>query len=161
VKLLWKNLLFTFLVPGTVAVYLPLSLVPNRGVTSHEFLVAAGIVLLGIGGGIYAWCVWDFAAFGRGTPLPLDAPKRLVVTGLYRATRNPMYIGVICVILGWAAVFAAGRLLAYAAVVGLCCHLFVVLFEEPRLRRSFGAEYARYCLQVPRWLPWLRSKGAV
>ncbi len=66
-----------------------------------------------------------------------------------------MYLGVLGVILGWATLFATGRLLAYAAVVGLCFHLFVVRFEEPELRRTFGAEYTAYCSQAPRWLPRL------
>ena len=152
-ELLWKNLLFTLVVPGVVGVYLPLWLVPDRAVTSQGLLFAAGLALLGMGGGIYSWCVWDFAAFGRGTPLPLEAPKKLVSRGLYRVTRNPMYLGVLSVILGWAALFAGSALLAYLAVVGLCFHLFVVYYEEPRLRRSFGAEYATYCSRVPRWLP--------
>jgi protein-S-isoprenylcysteine O-methyltransferase Ste14 len=157
VKLLWKNLLFTLFVPGAVCVYIPLSLVPDRAVTSNWFLLAAGLMLLGLGGGLYAWCVWDFASFGRGTPLPLDAPKKLVVRGLYRVSRNPMYLGVLGVILGWAALFAAGALLAYLAAVGLCCHLFVVCYEEPRLRQLFGAEYVGYCSRVPRWLPRLTA----
>ncbi len=156
-KLLWKNLLFTLFVPGAVGVYVPLSLLPIRVMTTHWLLLPAGLVLLGLGGSIYAWCVWDFAAFGRGTPLPLDAPKKLVARGLYRVTRNPMYLGVLWVILGWAVLYGEGALLAYLAVVGLCFHLFVVCYEEPKLRKLFGADYAAYCSKVPRWLPRLPS----
>ena len=155
-ELLWKNLLFTLVVPGAVGVYIPLRLVADRAVTSQGLLFAAGLVLLGMGGCIYGWCVWDFAAFGRGTPLPLDAPKKLVSRWLYRVTRNPMYLGVLWVILGWAVLYAEGALLAYLAFVGVCFHLFVVYYEEPRLRRSFGEDYAAYCSRVPRWLPRLR-----
>ena len=156
-ELLWKNLLFTLVVPGAVGVYIPRMLLADRAVTSQGLLFAAGLVLLGMGGAIYAWCVWDFAAFGRGTPLPLDAPRKLVARGLYRFTRNPMYIGVLCVILAWALLYAQGGLLVYLAVIGLCFHLFVVFSEEPRLRRAFGAEYVTYCSRVPRWLPRLPS----
>ena len=156
-KLLWKNVLFTLIVPGAAGVYLPLSLVSDRAVTSQWLLLASGLVLLGLGVSIYAWCVWDFAAYGLGTPLPLDAPKNLVARGLYRVTRNPMYLGVLGVILGWAVLYGEGVLLAYLAVVGLCFHLFVVSYEEPQLRKLFGADYAAYCSKVPRWLPRLPS----
>ncbi|MCX6030019.1 MAG: isoprenylcysteine carboxylmethyltransferase family protein [Chloroflexi bacterium] len=151
--LLLKNLLFTLLVPGTVAVYVPLLIARGRSVTSQPPLLAAAVALIGLGAGIYAWCLWDFASFGRGTPLPLDAPKKLVVRGLYRFTRNPMYIGVLSVVLGWTALFATGALLIYAAVVAIVVHTFVVRYEEPKLRALFGTEYDAYAAQVDRWLP--------
>ena len=89
-----KNLLFTLVVPGTVGVYLPLILARSRTPASGlDFKLA--IMLFTIGGSIYAWCVFDFASFGRGTPLPLDAPRKLVRRGLYRYSRNPMYVGVL------------------------------------------------------------------
>jgi protein-S-isoprenylcysteine O-methyltransferase Ste14 len=155
--LLLKNLLFTFVVPGTVAGYVPLLIArprsPATGITG-----ACALVLLIVGGIIYAWCVWDFAAFGRGTPAPIDAPKRFVARGLYRFTRNPMYVGVLTVILGWAVLFQAKVLVIYMLVVGLCFHLFVVLYEEPHLRRLFGKEYDDYWARVGRWLPNLRLR---
>ena len=114
--LLLKNLLFTVLIPGTVAVYVPLTIVRGRAPAAGLGLLAA-FVVLALGAGIYAWCVWDFATFGRGTPAPIDAPKRLVVRGLYRVTRNPMYVGVLTVILGWALFFRAPGLALYAFVV--------------------------------------------
>lgn len=150
--LLLKNLFFTFVVPGTVAVYLPWSLARGRAPASGLGLAAA-MVVLALGAGIYAWCVWDFATFGRGTPAPIDAPKRLVVRGLYRWVRNPMYVGVLTVILGWAIFFASVRLLGYAAVVATAFHLVVVFYEEQRLRQLFGADYDAYCVRVGRWLP--------
>jgi len=79
VKLFVKNLLFTILVPGAVAVYVPLLITPDRSFTNNAFLLVVGFLLLGMGTGIYIWTVWDFASFGRGTSLPLDAPKRFVV----------------------------------------------------------------------------------
>jgi protein-S-isoprenylcysteine O-methyltransferase Ste14 len=111
-----------------------------------------------MGAGIYAWTVWDFASFGRGTPLPIDAPKKLVVRGMYRYTRNPMYSGVILVILGWASVFALGWLFVYALGVGVVFHLFVVMYEEPRLKQLFGEEYETYRAGVGRWVPHIRGK---
>lgn len=155
--LLLKNLLFTFLVPGTVAVYVPLLIAGGRprAADAREPIATA---LLVAGGAIYAWCVWDFASFGRGTPIPIDAPRRLVVRGLYRVTRNPMYVGVLTVILGWAVLFRSAPLLIYALCVGSCFHAFVVLHEERHLRREFGEEYAAYCARVGRWLPRLRTR---
>ena len=147
-----KNLLFTVLVPGTVAVYVPLLIAQDRSPASGLALVIALAVLV-LGAAIYAWCVWDFATFGRGTPAPIDAPKKLVVRGLYRFTRNPMYVGVLTVILGWAALFQAANLLFYALVVGTCFHLFIVFYEERHLVQEFGSQYEDYRSRVPRWLP--------
>jgi protein-S-isoprenylcysteine O-methyltransferase Ste14 len=157
--LLFKNLLFTIVIPGTVAVYVPLLMAgthqPATGVAS-----AVALMLLIFGGAIYAWCVWDFAIFGRGTPAPIDAPKRLVVRGLYRYARNPMYVGVLTVILGWAVLFQAKGLAIYAFIVAGCFHLFIASYEEPHLRRQFGKEYDDYCARVGRWLPKLGRPSA-
>src|SRR4030066_2061855 len=113
-----KTLLFPIRVPGTGAVHLPLLITRGRGISSNPLGLAIGILLLILGAAIYSWTVWDFATIGKGTPLPLDAPKKLVVRGLYRYTRNPMYLGVILVILGWAGLFGYGWLLLYALGVG-------------------------------------------
>ena len=155
--LLLKNLLFTLVVPGTVAVYLPLLIAQHHPPVSGSLFVLA-LAVLALGGAIYAWCVWDFATVGRGTPAPIDAPKRLVVRGLYRYTRNPMYVGVLLVILGWAVLFRTAALCLYALVVGMCFHLFVVLYEEPHLQQEFGGEYDDYRGQVGRWLPRLHHR---
>ena len=146
-----KNLLFTLIVPGTVAVYVPLIVSRHRLASSGAvFLVA--IFLFVMGGAIYAWCVFDFASFGRGTPLPLDAPRMLVRRGLYCYSRNPMYVGVLTVIFAWAVLYRSAAILLYGLIVALCFYTFVVFGEEPRLRKRFGTEYDRYCAEVPRWL---------
>ena len=156
-----KNLLFTLLIPGTVGVYLPLRLAQWRGRSpTGGWLAVVGGAAFCIGGAIYAWCLWDFARFGRGTPAPIDAPKRLVARGLYRYTRNPMYIAVLSGIGGWAALFHEPFLLLYGLLVGLLFHLFVVAYEEPHLRARFGAEYEAFCARVPRWLPRPKRNGA-
>lgn len=152
--LLLKNLLFTVAVPGSVAVYVPLLLCRDRNAAS-SLLFFIALIVLSVGVGIYGWCVWDFATFGRGTPLPLDAPKQLVSRGLYRYTRNPMYVGVLTLIVGWALMFRAPFVLGYALIIGSCFHVFIVLYEEPHLRRVFGNGYDHYCAQVGRWLPKL------
>jgi protein-S-isoprenylcysteine O-methyltransferase Ste14 len=151
-----KNLLFTVVVPGTVAVYVPLWIAGDRlrgGAHPGAALGGLGALLLAVGAAIYGWCLWDFASFGRGTPAPIDAPRHLVIRGLYRHVRNPMYVGVLTVILGWAALLAAPSLVVYAAIVLGMFQTFIVLYEEPTLKRLFGAEYERYRAEVPRWLP--------
>lgn len=155
--LLLKNLLFTVVVPGTVAVYLPLYLARERS-PMPGWTFGAATALFAMGLAVYTWCIWDFASFGRGTPAPIDAPKKLVVRGLYRYTRNPMYVGVLTVIFGWATLFQFWKLAAYALVVGSCFQLFIVFHEEPYLRREFGSEYEDYRARVGRWLPRIRGR---
>ena len=157
-SLLLKNLLFTLLIPGTVGVYLPLIIARGRGLAAFPPLVTLGVVLYALGACAYAWTVWDFATSGKGTPFPLSGPRKLVVRGLYQYTRNPMYLGVILVIFGWAALFASGWLVVYALGVWLFNHLFVVFYEEPRLKQLFGEEYEAYRAEVSRWLPHLPRK---
>ncbi len=164
--MIWlKNLLFTLVVPGSVSVYLPWMLVgapiesdtPLTNSPLQGALLIAAILLWGSGALIYGWCVYDFATFGRGTPAPIDAPKKLVVRGLYRRTRNPMYVGVLTVILGWVIATLDWRLGVYLAAVWSCFHLMVVLYEEPHLRRTFGEDFDGFCGTVPRWIPRLLS----
>jgi protein-S-isoprenylcysteine O-methyltransferase Ste14 len=157
--LLLKNLLFTLIVPGTWAVYLPLFLVRERAPASG-WPSAVAVAMLAIGLGIYSWCVWDFVAVGRGTPAPIEAPRTLVARGPYRYTRNPMYVAVLTVILGWALLYRAAVLVVYAVFVNLCFHLFVVRYEERRLEREFGSEYRAYRGRVGRWLPRIRRPAA-
>jgi protein-S-isoprenylcysteine O-methyltransferase Ste14 len=158
VMLLLKNFLFTVFVPGTVAVSVPLLLARDRVPVAGP-VRAPAVLALAAGALVYAWCVWDFATFGRGTPAPIDAPKRLVVRGLYRVTRNPMYVGVLGVILGWTLWFGSALLAAYGLVVWSCFQSFVVFYEEPHLRRVFGGEYEAYCARVGRWLPRLGRRA--
>ena len=124
--LLLKNLLFTVVVPGTLAVYVPLRVAQNRFSPASGLTFAIALAMLVAGGAIYAWCVWDFAAFGRGTPAPIDAPKKLVIRGLYRFIRNPMYVGALTVMLAWAVLFQATTLFLYALSFGVGFHLFIV-----------------------------------
>ena len=152
--LLVKLLLFTVLIPGTFGVYLPLSLAGNRppdfDLGSLRYL---GWVLIMIGASFYFRCALDFAFKGRGTPAPIDAPKFLVTSHLYRMVRNPMYVGVLMVVVGEGLFLQSFAILRYAGIAWLGFHLFVLLYEEPALRAKFGAEYEEYCRQVPRWIP--------
>lgn len=98
-----------------------------------------------------------FALQGLGTPAPILPTKHLVVTGLYRYVRNPMYVGVTATILGQALLFGNIQLLEYGLFVWLAFHLFVLGYEEPTLRSSFGEEYREFCANVPRWVPRLKA----
>ena len=151
--LLAKNLLFTIVVPGTVAFYIPV-FVFSHPAAELSLNALGGSLLLLIGGFLYLWCLWDFASAGRGTPAPIDPPKRLVIRGPYRYVRNPMYVGVLTVIFGWGALFASVSIAVYGLCLAIFFHLFVVLHEEPHLRRVFGSSYEEYCSRVHRWLPW-------
>ena len=146
-----KNLLFTLVVPGTVAVYVPV-FVFSHDPAQFSLNSLAGGLLLSIGVAIYLWCLWDFATAGRATPAPIDPPKHLVVRGLYRFSRNPMYVGVVAAIFGWAVMFSASSIALYGLIVAGFFHLFVILFEEPYLKQEFGSSYEEYCRKVGRWL---------
>jgi protein-S-isoprenylcysteine O-methyltransferase Ste14 len=106
-----------------------------------------------LGACIYFRCAWEFAVRGLGTPAPIAPTKFLVVSGLHRYVRNPMYLGVALVIVGEAGLFRAAHLAEYAVVMLLTAHLFVIFYEEPTLRRQFGESYEQYRRTVPRWIP--------
>jgi protein-S-isoprenylcysteine O-methyltransferase Ste14 len=153
-----KTLIFTMVVPGAVAGFIPYLLLASGGPLHVPAVVGPwllGIIPMALGIAIYLWCAWDFIAVGRGTPAPIDAPKQLVVRGLYHFVRNPMYIGVTLVIAGEAIVFSSVPLAVYTAFVFAAFHLAVVLYEEPTLQGTFGEDYKQYCDAVPRWLPRL------
>jgi protein-S-isoprenylcysteine O-methyltransferase Ste14 len=118
-----------------------------------EWTRAAGAMLLLAGIAGLADSFARFALQGLGTPAPIAPPTRLVVTGLYRFVRNPMYVAVLATIFGQALLLADWRLIPYGAAFWLATHLFVLFYEEPRLARDFGAEYAAYSAGVQRWIP--------
>ena len=97
-----------------------------------------------------------FALVGLGTPAPIAPTQHLVVSGFYRYVRNPMYVGVVTIILGQALILGDINLFAYAAIVWLAFHIFVLLYEEPTLLRTYGAEYDTFRVNVPRWIPRLK-----
>jgi protein-S-isoprenylcysteine O-methyltransferase Ste14 len=154
---LLKTILFTFIGPGTMTILVPYWLLSSRSAPPRLPLgmfrnLGALPILIGLA--IYLWCAWDFTFAGRGTPAPIDPPKELVVRGLYRYVRNPMYLGILSILLGEAFLFASQRLFEYAAAAFISFFLFVVLYEEPVLRQKFGEPYRQYCRNVSRWIPW-------
>ncbi|HLQ60918.1 MAG TPA: isoprenylcysteine carboxylmethyltransferase family protein [Candidatus Acidoferrales bacterium] len=153
--LLARTLVFTVVVPGSVIVLIPRWILRGQPVLGSPWLVAAGALLVAAGGALLARCFWAFMAEGRGTPAPWDPPRRLVVRGPFSRVRNPIYLGVLAVLTGEAGLFSSGALLAWAVIAALLFHGAVVLYEEPGLRRRFGADYERYLREVPRWVPRL------
>lgn len=116
-------------------------------------LRVAGAVLIVVGGGLVLETTARFALQGRGTPAPFAAPDRFVARGSYRVVRNPMYVGVLALIVGQALLLGREVLLLWAGAAAVLFQLFVVFHEEPELRKRFGAEYDDYRRRVGRWLP--------
>ncbi len=116
-----------------------------------------GFFLMVFGALVSGWCAFDFAHRGEGTPAPFDPPRKLVIVGLYRFVRNPMYVGMGFLFLGEAIFFERVILMAYLAFLAIAVHLMVVFHEEPVLRKRFGSEYEDYIRRVPRWCPWGKS----
>jgi len=130
--------------------------VETAGAARWRWLAAVPAVL---GFAVALRCVWDFGWTGQGTPAPVAPPKNLVVVGFYRYVRNPMYVGFAAGWIGLWIVFGHANPVAIASVaaVALGIHLFVVFYEEPTLRKKFGADYIEYYQNVRRWWPRLQA----
>lgn len=147
-----RALLAFLMLPTVVAGVLPWLLL--RGNSYRGTLATPlGWPVISLGLFILLWCVRDFYVRGHGTLAPWDPPKKLVVLGLYKFVRNPMYIGVLTILAGWTLLSGSSGLAIYTLTVAIMFHLRVILFEEPTLTRLFGAEFSQYCSAVKRWLP--------
>ena len=143
---------------GVVLVFLPSRVLSWSGITPIPVIgvwQVFGMMVAGLGAAIALWCILTFVFLGKGTPAPFDPPRRLVVRGPYGIVRNPMYVGASLALAGAALVYKSIPLLSYAALLGLITHVFVVFYEEPTLRRTFGNDYEAYCGRVGRWWPKL------
>lgn len=137
--------------PGVVALAVPWLLA--RATRARFDLTLGGAVALGLGLALLLWCVVVFYRVGEGSLAPWSPPRHLVVVGPYRWSRNPMYVAVLLLLLGWAVLFASAALAWYASAVALAFHLRVVWGEEPWLARQHGAAWTVYAANVPRWWP--------
>jgi len=155
ISLFFRNLFFTIIQPGVVAGLIPYLILRNKVddpfVGPFHFYKVVGVLFFLMGLVIVFDCITRFAVQGKGTLSPADPTKKLVIKGLYRFSRNPMYVGVLLILTGEAIFFHSNNLWIYALFIFSMFHLFVLLVEEPRLRRDFGEEYDRYCQKVGRW----------
>jgi protein-S-isoprenylcysteine O-methyltransferase Ste14 len=152
------TIVFVVFVPGTVIGWIPYALSGWR-LAEAAPLRWAGAFLLLLALPVFVDFLVRFVREGRGTPAPGADPERLVIGGAFRYVRNPGYVGVLGLIVGQGLLFASAAVLAEAVIIALAFHLFVVLYEEPHLRRKFGSEYEEYERRVPRWLPRLGRGG--
>jgi protein-S-isoprenylcysteine O-methyltransferase Ste14 len=152
----YKSLLYLIIEAGLFALYIPLTLLRSGPQIETGVISLLAIPLWLIGGLIILQCFWDFTFKGRGTPVPTDPPKELVITGPYHHIRNPIYVGVMLIFLGHFLWFGYWTLLTYMVFAFIGVHVFVVLYEEPTLKRKFGAAYEEYLKKVPRWIPKIR-----
>jgi len=157
-----RSLLWTLLLPGLFAGYVPWRFfgLSRARVSLSNPAHFLGIVCIGLGAVLLGACIVEFARSGRGTLSPVDPPRRLVVRGLYRYVRNPMYLSVTTIVLGEALLTRSWALSVYWAIWFLGANLFVMGYEEPTLRRRFGASYDEYTQRVGRWFPKLRPRRA-
>ena len=155
VSLLLRNLFFTLLQPGLVAGLIPYYILGGDfGIIEFTggFQLYAGIAIFLLGLAIMLRCILQFALEGKGTLSPADPTKRLVVLGLYKYSRNPMYLGVMLILIGEAIITSSVNIWIYAVIVFIAFNVFIVVHEEPRLRKDFGGEYLKYCQNVRRWI---------
>lgn len=150
-----RAIVYASLFIGTLLIYVPARVLSTTGIVRPAIGAqqVAGMAIGTIGAIVAVWCILAFATIGRGTPMPLDPPRRLVIRGPYRFVRNPMYIGAALALLGAALFYKSIAMLVYTGVFVIVMHLFVVAYEEPTLRKSFGQDYDAYMRKVRRWLP--------
>jgi protein-S-isoprenylcysteine O-methyltransferase Ste14 len=152
--LLTRSAFFALVIPGSVLYYLPHIAGAFAHARSGQWLALA-LVPIVFGGALLLYCIFEFAWVGLGTLAIIDPPRLLVGRGPYRYVRNPMYLGVVSVLIGEAIAFRSRFLPGYALAFLICVSLFVRFYEEPTLREKFGDSYRQYCATVPRWLPRL------
>lgn len=155
-----RTLAYAILFIGFLIVYLPNRILAGTGTTAplaYHGPQITGMIVGGLGVALTFSCVVSFIRMGKGTPAPFDAPRQLVIRGPYRIVRNPMYIGAATILAGVAIFFESPAVVIYAVGFLLVFHLFVVLYEEPVLRRKFGPDYIAYCHRVGRWWPALHT----
>ena len=156
----FRTLVYASLFIGLFLVFIPGRILGRVGIEPTDVMGVpeiAGMVIVVLGVALALGCAATFAVIGKGTPAPFDPPRRLVIAGPYRYVRNPMYIGAGLALLGAAAFYRSLALALYAGAFLVITHLFVLLYEEPHLRRVFGQSYEDYLRTVHRWIPTWRS----
>ncbi|MEN3371230.1 MAG: hypothetical protein V7609_3373 [Verrucomicrobiota bacterium] len=154
-----RSVFWTIVFPGFFAGYLPWRFFGLRFVVIdlRSSLHWIGLLLIFLGTALLAACIFEFARSGRGTLAPVDPPRVLVVRGLYRYVRNPMYLSVTLIVWGEILLTHSAALFVYWMAWFGAANLFVWGYEEPALRRQFGSDYDRYVATVGRWFPRFRA----
>ncbi|HKE91897.1 MAG TPA: isoprenylcysteine carboxylmethyltransferase family protein [Gemmatimonadales bacterium] len=157
-----RSLFWTVALPGMVAGYVPWRYVglSHASFSWRDPVQLVGALFVTVGAAVLATCIWEFARSGRGTLSPVDPPKQLVVRGLYRYVRNPMYVGVTTMLLGELLVTRTTTFALYCAGWLVAVNLFIIGYEEPTLRSQFGASYEAYTKSVGRWIPRRPRRGS-
>lgn len=150
-----RSLVWAIALPGVLAGYVPWRFFGVRSVRLDPLqpVHLLGLLLTLLGTVLLGMCIWEFARRGRGTLAPVDAPRQLVVQGLYRYVRNPMYLSVTIIVFGELALTHSSALLVYWTIWFAAVNLFVIGYEEPALRRRFGTAYEEHTRRVSRWVP--------
>ena len=147
--------IFFLVAPCVVAGLLPWLITRWHGLTTSIVLLAAGAILIAAGIAVLLHAFTRFALEGSGTPAPVAPTETLVVGGIYRHVRNPMYVSVFAIILGQVLLFGSVAVLVYGVLIAAACVAFVLVYEEPTLARRYGQSYETYRRNVPGWLPRL------
>jgi protein-S-isoprenylcysteine O-methyltransferase Ste14 len=150
------SILYLVFEAGVFALYVPLALLRSGPRIETGVISLLAILLWLLGSLIILRCFWDFTFRGRGTPMPTNPPKELVATGFYQYVRNPIYAGALLIFLAHFLWFGYWSLLLYAVLSFIGVHFFIVLYEEPALKKKFGVAYEEYLKRVPRWIPRFR-----
>ncbi len=148
-----KSVLFLILVPAVFIGVIPFVFLQSGAEINTSIFFFLALPMWMFGGMMILLCFWDFLVKGKGTPAPIDPPKELVITGLYRYIRNPMYAGVLLMLFSEFLWLGYLNMLFYALFFFAAFHLFIIFYEEPTLKKSFGDHYRFYLNTVPRWIP--------
>lgn len=143
------GILAFFIIPY---IFIKLNIIYSLPIFSFLFLKVFGISLILLGAGVWLYCIGLFSLIGKGTPVPINPPKRLVISGIYRFTRNPMYLSVLSILEGYFLFFGHLLLLFYPFLIAIFFNLFILFYEEPVLKKKFGERYIKYCKETPRWI---------
>jgi protein-S-isoprenylcysteine O-methyltransferase Ste14 len=152
-----RSVAWTIAIPGLVTIYIPWAFfgLSSAVIKARDPLQLSGLFFASVGAVFLLACIWEFLRYGRGTLSPIDPPASLVVRGLYKYVRNPMYLSVLGVLLGEGLIAPSLGLLEYTLGWFIWINTVVLFYEEPALSRTFGNSYRAYAAAVPRWLPRL------
>lgn len=150
--MLVRAIISFLILPGVIGFLIPVSFVCFTGIDDLQW---AGVPVVLLGVVLLLWCVRDFYVSGKGTLAPWDPPRKMVMVGLYRYIRNPMYASVLILVLGWGILFQSVVLWVYTGILFLSFHIRILIYEEPWLHETFGEEWQSYRRRVPRWIPFI------